>query len=58
MPWIALYVGLAVLGLVVLSVVTLRLWGQVKAFSREVSAAGQRIAVASDELNRVSPPNR
>jgi hypothetical protein len=57
-PWIALYVGIALLGLLVLALLTVRLWRQVKEFGRAVSAAGQRLAAISDELARVSPPNR
>jgi hypothetical protein len=57
-PWIALYVGLAVIGLAVLGVLTLRLWHQVRDFGRTVGAAGARIAQASEELSRVAPPPR
>jgi hypothetical protein len=57
-PWIALYVGVAVIGLAVLAVLTVRLWRQVREFGRAVSAAGARIAQASDELSRVAPPPR
>jgi hypothetical protein len=57
-PWIALYVGLAVLGLMVLAIVTVRLWRQVRQFARDVGAAGAKIAAISDELSRISPPNR
>jgi hypothetical protein len=56
MSWISLYVGIAVLGLAVLGVLTVRLWRQVKQFGREVSAAGERIANVTDELSRISPP--
>jgi hypothetical protein len=57
-PWIVLYVGVAVLGLTVLGVLTLRLWRQVRAFAREVSAAGSKIAAVTDELSRITPPSR
>jgi hypothetical protein len=57
-PWIALYVGLAVLGLAVLALLALRLWRQVKDFGREVSAAGAKISKVTDELARISPPSR
>jgi hypothetical protein len=57
-PWIALYVGFAVLGLAVLAVLALRLWRQVRQFGRDVSAAGAKIAALTDELGRVSPPSR
>jgi hypothetical protein len=51
-----LYVGVAVLGLAVLAGLTVRLWRQVKAFAREVSAAGTKIAAVSEELSKVAPP--
>jgi hypothetical protein len=57
-PWIALYVGIAVLGLAVLALLTLRLWRQVKSFAREVSAAGAKLTAITDELSKVSPPTR
>jgi hypothetical protein len=56
--WIAFYVGIAVLGLAVLAVVSVRLWHQVRDFGREVSAAGVKIAAVNDELARITPPNR
>lgn len=58
MSWIFLYVGLAVAGLALLAVVTVRLWRQVQVFGREVSAAAEKIAAVSDELAQISPPNR
>lgn len=58
MPWIALYVGLAVLGLAVLALLSLRLWRQVRQFGRDVSAAGAKIAAVTDELAKISPPSR
>jgi uncharacterized membrane protein len=57
-PWIALYVGLAVLGLAVLAVLTVRLWHQVRQFGRDVSAAGAKISAVTDELAKISPPAR
>jgi hypothetical protein len=57
-PWIALYVGIAVLGLAVLALLTVRLWRQVKAFARDVSAAGAKLTAITDELAKVSPPTR
>lgn len=56
--WITLYVALAVLGLAILAGLTLRLWRQVKAFGRDVSAAGARISAVTDELARVAPPRQ
>jgi hypothetical protein len=57
-PWIALFVVIAVIGLGVLAALTLRLWRQVKAFGREVSAAGRKITAATEELARLAPPGR
>jgi hypothetical protein len=56
--WILGAVVLAVAGLVVLALFTLRLWRQVRQFGRDVAAAGERIAQASDELQRAAPPPR
>lgn len=58
MPWIVLWVGVAVLGLVVLGLLTWRLWRQVRQFGRDVAAAGSRIAAVTDELAKVAPPPR
>ena len=58
MPWIALYVGIGVLGLAVLGVLTVRLWRQVRDFGREVGAAGAKISALNDELARIAPPSR
>jgi hypothetical protein len=57
-PWIALYVGVAILGLAVLAVLSIRLWRQVRQFGRDVSAAGAKISAVADELARISPPGR
>jgi uncharacterized membrane protein len=57
-PWIALYVGLAVLGLAVLAVLSVRLWRQVRQFGRDVSAAGAKITAVTDELAKISAPTR
>jgi hypothetical protein len=56
--WIALYVGIGVLGLAVLGALTVRLWRQVREFGRAVGAAGAKISALNDELARVSPPRR
>ena len=53
MPWVLLYVGIALLGLVVLALITFRLYKQVRQFARDVGAAGERIAKASEGLNQV-----
>ena len=58
MAWVALYVGLVVVGLAVLAVLAVRLWRQVREFGRAVSAASERIAAVSDELAKISPPPR
>jgi hypothetical protein len=56
--WIAFYVGISVVGLAVLGLLSLRLWRQVKAFARDVSAAGAKLTAITDELSRISPPDR
>lgn len=58
MPWIVLWVGVAVLGLVILGLLTFRLWKQVRQFGRDVAAAGAKITKGTDELAKVSPPPR
>jgi hypothetical protein len=54
--WIGIDIALAVLGLLVLSALTFRLWRQVRQLGRDVSAAGARIADASEQLSSVAPP--
>jgi hypothetical protein len=56
--WIGIDIGIAVLGLVVLGVLAFRLWRQVRQFGRDVSAAGIRIADASEHLSTVTAPRR
>ena len=56
--WVALFVPLGVLSVVVLGLMTWRLWGQVRQFGRDVATAGDRITRASEELQRVSPADR
>ena len=58
MFFVALFVPLAVLTLLALAFVGWRLWGQVRQLGRDVSAASERIAQASDELNRATPVKR
>jgi hypothetical protein len=53
--WIGIDVALAVLGLLVLGALSFRLWRQVRALGRDVSAAGARIADASDKLSSAGP---
>jgi hypothetical protein len=50
--WVALYVGIGVLGLAVLGAFGVRLFRQVRQLARDVKAAGERIAAASDRLSR------
>jgi hypothetical protein len=56
--WILIAVVLAVAGLAILGAFTLRLWRQVRQLGRDVAAAGERIARASDDLQRAAPPPR
>jgi hypothetical protein len=54
--FVVLFTSVGVMSLVVLGLLTLRLWRQVRQFGRDVAAAGDRIARASEELQRVAPP--
>jgi hypothetical protein len=54
-PWIALYVGIVVLGLVVLALLGYRLYQQVRQFARDVGAAGERIAAATADRSQIDP---
>jgi hypothetical protein len=54
--WVALFVPVGVASIVFLGLMTWRLWRQVRQFSRDVTAAGERISRASEELQRISPP--
>jgi hypothetical protein len=56
--WVVFYVAIAVAGLAVLALLSVRLWRQVRQFGRDVSAAGEKIAAVTDQLARISPPNR
>jgi hypothetical protein len=53
--WIVVGIVLALGGFAVLALLGLRLWRQVREFGRIVSAAGERLAAASDELARITP---
>jgi hypothetical protein len=53
--WIGIDVGLAVIGLLVLAALSFRLWRQVRQLGRDVSAAGGRIADASEKLSSAGP---
>jgi uncharacterized membrane protein len=48
--WVLLDVLLGVVALVVLALVVLRLWQQIKALGREVARAGTAIGEATDRL--------
>jgi hypothetical protein len=50
--WVAFYVGIGVLGLAVLCAAGFRLYRQVRELARDVKTAGERIAVAAEELSR------
>jgi hypothetical protein len=54
--WIGVDIALAVIGLAVLAGCTVRLWRQVRQLGRDVGAAGARIAAASEDLARITPP--
>jgi len=56
-PWVAFYVGIALVGLAVLAMLTWRLWVQVRFFAREVAAASEKFAAASTDLSQL-PPRR
>jgi hypothetical protein len=49
--WVAFYVGIGVLGIAVLGAVGFRLYRQVRQFTRDVKAAGERITALSDQLS-------
>jgi len=53
--WVVLWVCAGVAGLVVLGLLTLRLYRQVRQLGREVSAAAARIGALTDELQRSAP---
>jgi outer membrane murein-binding lipoprotein Lpp len=54
--WVIGAVVLLVSGIGVLAAITVRLWRQVRQLGRDVAAAGDRLARATDELQRVAPP--
>jgi hypothetical protein len=56
MFFVALFVPLGLVSIALLGLLTVRLWRQVRDFGRTVAAAGDRIARAGDELQRVAPP--
>jgi len=54
--WVGLYVWLGVAGLAVLTLLSLRLYRQVRQLGREVGAAAARIGAITDDLQRSAPP--
>ena len=56
LSWVLAGVALGVAGIAVLGALAFRLWRQVRVLSHQVGAAGERLARASDELQRVAPP--
>jgi hypothetical protein len=56
--WVLLFVGFATAGVVVLLLLTVRLWRQVRALGRTVAASSQRIADASAALEKTSAQRR
>ncbi|HVV76862.1 MAG TPA: hypothetical protein VHC43_12570 [Mycobacteriales bacterium] len=50
--WVAFYVGIGVLGIAVLGAVGFRLFTQVRQLARDVKAAGEKIAAASEQLSK------
>jgi hypothetical protein len=53
-PWIALDVGLAVIGLAVLALLAVRLFRQVRGLGREVARAGERLGAELAQLEQVA----
>jgi len=56
--WVFLYVVLGVLSIVVLALLTLRLWRQVRQLGRDVAAAGERVNSVMSQIDQISPPRR
>jgi hypothetical protein len=56
--WVFLYVVLGVVSIVVLALLTLRLWRQVRQLGRDVAAAGERVNAVMSRLDQISPPRR
>ena len=54
MIWVAVDIVVALGGLLVLALVAVRLWRQVKAFGAQVGAASDRIAAANAERDRLT----
>lgn len=58
LTWVLLGVLLGAAGLVVLGLLTFRLWRQVRRLGHEVATAAARVAAATDELSRATPQRR
>lgn len=58
MLWILIDVAFAVVGLLVLALLAVRLYRQVRTFGRQVTAASERLAEASARLDEVAPAQR
>ncbi|MFE0460122.1 hypothetical protein ACFW1A_12830 [Kitasatospora sp. NPDC058965] len=55
MPWTLMAaVGLATAGLLVLGVLAVRLWADVRALARQVDGASRALAAAGEELARTA----
>ena len=53
--WVLFGVLLGAAGIVVLGVLTVRLYRQVRRLGREVSAAGARISTLTEDMQRAAP---
>ncbi|MET9878174.1 hypothetical protein ABZZ36_26595 [Actinacidiphila glaucinigra] len=56
MWWLYLYVGLATAGLLVLGVLALRVYAEVRGLARQVGRSGDRLLQASEDLRRAAEP--
>jgi uncharacterized membrane protein (Fun14 family) len=56
--WIAIDVALAVIGLLVLALLAVRLYGQVRTFGRQVTTASERLAEVSARIAEIAPAQR
>ena len=53
--WVLFGVLLGAAGIAVLTLLTIRLYRQVRRLGRDVSAAGARIATITEEMQRAAP---
>jgi hypothetical protein len=56
MWWLYLYVGLSTAGLLVLGVLALRVYAEVRGLARQVGRSADRLRHASDDLRRAAEP--